>query len=53
MHDASTIGGYSGGCVLPFLTNEVVGLHYYGDPLTGNRAFTAAALRAHPVAKFL
>jgi Trypsin-like peptidase domain len=53
MHDASTIGGYSGGCVLPFLKREVIGLHYYGDPLTGNRAFTAAALRAHPVGRFL
>lgn len=53
LHDASTIGGYSGGCVLPFLKREVVGLHYYGDPLVGNRAFTAAALREHAVGKFL
>ncbi|WP_065754861.1 trypsin-like serine peptidase [Bradyrhizobium paxllaeri] len=53
LHDASTIGGYSGGCVLPFLKREVIGLHYYGDPLSGNRAFTAAALRAHPVGQFL
>lgn len=52
LYDASTIGGFSGGCVLPFLKNEVIGLHYYGDPLTGNRAFTAPALRAHAVAKF-
>jgi V8-like Glu-specific endopeptidase len=52
-HDASTIGGFSGGCVLPFLTDQVIGLHYYGDPLNGNRAFTAAALRAHAVAKLL
>ncbi|MCA6115213.1 trypsin-like peptidase domain-containing protein [Bradyrhizobium sp. WSM 1738] len=53
LHDASTIGGYSGGCVLPFLKREVIGLHYYGNPLSGNRAFTAAALRAHPVGQFL
>jgi hypothetical protein len=53
VYDASTIGGFSGGCVLPFLTNEVIGLHHYGDPLTGNRAFTAAALRAHAVARLL
>lgn len=53
MHDASTIGGYSGGCVLPFMKKEVIGLHYFGDPLSGNRAFTAAALRAHPVGQFL
>ena len=53
VHDASTIGGFSGGCVLPFMANEVVGLHYYGHLLNGNRAFTAAALRTHPVAQFL
>jgi hypothetical protein len=53
VYDASTIGGFSGGCVLPFLKNEVIGLHHYGDPLSGNRAFTAAALRAHAVAKLL
>jgi hypothetical protein len=53
VYDASTIGGFSGGCVLPFLTNEVIGLHHYGDPLTGNRAFTAAAVRAHAVGRLL
>jgi hypothetical protein len=52
LHDASTIGGYSGGCVLPFLKKQVIGLHYYGDPLSGNRAFTAAALRQHAVGRF-
>jgi trypsin-like peptidase len=52
-HDASTIGGYSGGCVLGFLSREVIGLHYFGETLKGNRAFTAQALRAHPVASFL
>jgi hypothetical protein len=53
VHDASTIGGFSGGCVLAFLKSDVVGLHYWGDPLKGNRAFTAAALRAHEFAKLL
>jgi hypothetical protein len=49
VHDASTIGGYSGGCVLGFLANEVRALHYWGDPDSGNRAITASALRRHPV----
>jgi hypothetical protein len=53
VYDASTIGGYSGGCVVPFMTTQVMGLHHYGDPLKGNRAFTAAALRAHAVAQFM
>jgi hypothetical protein len=52
VHDASTIGGYSGGCLLGFFSEEVAGLHYYGDPENGNRAITAIALRAHPVAQF-
>jgi hypothetical protein len=49
LHDASTIGGYSGGCVLGFDSPSVVALHYYGDPANGNRAITVAALRAHAV----
>ncbi len=48
IYDASTIGGFSGGCVLGFRTREVVGLHYYGDPLNGNRAIAATQLAAHP-----
>jgi hypothetical protein len=52
-HDASTIGGFSGGCVLAFGAPHVAGLHYYGDPLSGNRAITAAALRQHAVAAFI
>ena len=51
-HDASTIGGFSGGCVLVFGSTDVTALHYYGDPLRGNRAITAGALRAHAVAAF-
>jgi hypothetical protein len=53
IHDASTIGGFSGGCVLGFLSREVRGLHYYGDPVAGNRAITADALRRHSVKTFL
>lgn len=46
-HDASTIGGFSGGCVLGFGRSGVAALHFRGHPLHGNRAITAAALRAH------
>jgi hypothetical protein len=49
LHDASTIGGYSGAAVLGFASPEVRALHYWGDPVRGNRAVPAAALRAHPV----
>ncbi|MFC7053080.1 trypsin-like serine peptidase [Hansschlegelia quercus] len=48
LHDASTIGGYSGGCVMEFLAKDAVGLHYWGDTAEGNRAISAAAIRAHP-----
>jgi hypothetical protein len=47
VHDASTIGGYSGGCVMDFLTTEAAGLHYWGDTTQGNRAVSAAALLGH------
>jgi hypothetical protein len=47
VHDASTIGGFSGGCVLGLGQEGVVGLHYWGDPVEGNRAVTADALRGH------
>ena len=52
VHDASTIGGFSGGCVLTFGSTDVSGLHYYGHPVRGNRAITAQALRTHAVAAF-
>ncbi|WP_298326999.1 trypsin-like peptidase domain-containing protein [Asticcacaulis sp.] len=48
VHDASTIGGYSGGGVFSFLNRSVEALHYWGSVTAGNRAITAAALRAHP-----
>jgi len=53
VHDASTIGGYSGGCLLGFLTPGVAALHYWGDPTLGNRAVLAAELLKAPVAQFL
>jgi hypothetical protein len=49
LHDASTIGGYSGAAVSGLAEATVRALHYWGDPATGNRAIRAAALRAHPV----
>lgn len=49
VHDASTVGGYSGGPVLGFMDRSVRALHYWGDGTTGNRAITSQALRAHPV----
>ncbi len=53
IHDASTIGGYSGGCVAAFLSPAIIGLHYYGDPENGNRAILSTALLRHPVRGFL
>ncbi len=53
VHDASTIGGYSGGAVLGFQSQEVAALHFFGDPISGNQAISAPALRAHAVAAFL
>ncbi|MEI9423444.1 serine protease [Mesorhizobium sp. Cs1299R1N1] len=49
VHDASTIGGYSGAAVLGFGSNEVRALHYWGDSTAGNRAVGADAIRRHPV----
>jgi hypothetical protein len=48
LHDASTIGGYSGGPVLGFDDAKVKALHYWGDPRVGNRAISATALHRHP-----
>lgn len=47
VYDASTVGGYSGGPVLGISDGTVAGLHYYGDPVGGNLAVTAATIRAH------
>ncbi len=47
VHDASTIGGFSGGAVHGFATTEIAALHYWGDGIHGNRAISASALRGH------
>jgi hypothetical protein len=52
-HDASTIGGFSGGPVVGISSGLVAGLHYYGDPASGNLAITADAIRAHGSYEFL
>lgn len=49
VHDASTIGGYSGASVVGFGSTEVRGLHYWGDSKSGNRAVPADALIKHPM----
>jgi len=49
LHDASTIGGYSGAALSALGQAAVRGLHYWGDVAAGNRAVAAAALRGHPV----
>jgi hypothetical protein len=53
VHDASTIGGYSGGCVLGFASRDVVALHYHGTFIDGNRAISAQAIRVHAVGRLL
>jgi hypothetical protein len=52
LHDASTIGGFSGGPVLGILDGTVAGLHYFGDPENGNMAITADTIRAHAAHQF-
>jgi hypothetical protein len=47
LHDASTVGGYSGGPVVGICGGKVAGLHYYGDPSSGNLAVSAATIHAH------
>lgn len=47
VHDASTIGGYSGGPVVGISNGLVSGLHYFGDPASGNLAVAADAIREH------
>lgn len=49
VHDASTVGGYSGAAVVGFAAPEVRALHYWGDSKSGNRAIPADAIIKHPV----
>jgi len=53
LHDASTIGGFSGAPVLGLLQSEVRALHYWGDQEEGNRAITASALRRNEALKLI
>jgi S1-C subfamily serine protease len=53
LHDASTVGGFSGGPVVGMLDGTVIGLHYYGDPQTGNMAFSTDKVRADPAFHYL
>jgi hypothetical protein len=53
VHDSSTIGGYSGGCVLGFADHRVAALHYLGSVLEGNRAIKATTLKTHAVGTWL
>lgn len=48
-HDASTLGGNSGSCVVEFHENgeRVVGLHFGGRPRIENYAHVIAAIRPH------
>ena len=53
LHDASTVGGYSGGPVVGIGGDAVAGLHYYGQPPRANLAVKACAIRAHAVQQHL
>jgi hypothetical protein len=53
LHDASTVGGFSGGCLLVLGENEVAAVHYYGSVLRGNRALRASAIKTHTVGAIL
>ena len=42
MHDCSTLGGNSGSCVADLETHAIVGLHFAGQALVGNRGIALA-----------
>ncbi|TIT29460.1 MAG: trypsin-like peptidase domain-containing protein [Mesorhizobium sp.] len=48
VHDASTVGGYSGAAVVGFAAPDVRALHYWGDSKSGNRAIPADDIVNHP-----
>lgn len=50
-HDCSTLGGNSGSCVVDLETQLVVGLHYSGRYLEGNRAVSLWMLKNDPLIK--
>jgi hypothetical protein len=49
LHDCSTLGGNSGSCVILLEAHLVVGLHFGGRYLKGNRAVDLSALRGDPI----
>jgi hypothetical protein len=49
VHDCSTLGGNSGSCVLDLDTSTVVGLHFSGRYLEGNRAISLWRLAEDPI----
>jgi V8-like Glu-specific endopeptidase len=53
LHDASTVGGYSGAPVVGISSGMVAALHYYGQPSRANLAVKAEAILAHSVQRHL
>jgi V8-like Glu-specific endopeptidase len=49
MHDCSTLGGNSGSCVVDLETNKVVGLHFGGRYLEGNKAVALWTMTNDPL----
>jgi hypothetical protein len=49
VHDCSTLGGNSGSCLLDLETSMVIGLHFGGRYLEGNRALTLWRLGDDPL----
>lgn len=47
-HDCSTTNGSSGGPLFDFVSNRVLGLHYFGRPGERNEAVWLAAIQDHP-----
>jgi hypothetical protein len=50
-HDASTLGGNSGSCVVDLETGQVIGLHFSGVYLKFNRAIALWMLKDDPLLK--
>jgi V8-like Glu-specific endopeptidase len=53
LHDCSTLGGNSGSCVISLDTHLVIGLHFGGRYLRGNRAVNLPMLTADHIFKDL
>ena len=50
-HDCSTLGGNSGSCVIDLETHRVIGLHFSGKYLEGNKAVALSKLVKDPLLK--